>query len=124
MSPETLTAPRVVLTSRSSDPAYQPVVAAYRGGMPVTQIAAESKCTPMLVRKMLGEAGLLERRRGRPWPYSSKTEQLIASAYQAGATMAELVQLHGGSNRTIGYVLQHRGVRIRNRGRRANRGPR
>src|SRR5688500_12081983 len=103
---------------RVRDPAHAAIVAAYRSGMTVAEIAAESRCTPMLIRKVLGEAGLLGPRRGRPYPYDSAAEDLIARAYAEGATMAELVRRFGGTNRMISYILDHRGIPRRPRGRR------
>ena len=100
------------------DPAHAAIVAAFRAGMSVEQIAAESRCTPMLIRKVLGEAGLLGPRRGRPYPYDSYAEDMIARAYAEGATMAELVRRYGGTNRMITYILDHRGIPRRPRGRR------
>lgn len=96
---------------------------AHRAGLSPDRIAEASRWTPMLVHKVLGEAGLLPPRRGRPYPYDARVEAQIASAYEAGATMAELVARHGGSNRTVSYVLEHRGIPTRTKGRRSKPRP-
>lgn len=95
------------------------VVEAYKAGMAIKDIANRSGCTPMLVRTMLGRAGVLGNRRGRPWPYDAETEGALAADYGAGASMAQLIARYGGSNRTIHHVLEHKGVHIRSRGRRS-----
>jgi hypothetical protein len=104
--------------SMSHDPAERAIVAAHRAGSSVQEIADSTGCTPMLVRTVLGEVGVLGRRRGRVWPYDAATEEVIARAYGQGVTMAQLIRAHGGSNRTIRHVLDHKGVPVRNRGRR------
>ena len=96
----------------------QVVVQAFRAGVPVEDIARRSGCSPALVARVLGEAGLMDPRRGRRWPYDATVERHIAIAYAAGATMAQLVSRFGGSNRALHQVLEHHGVPIRQSGRR------
>jgi hypothetical protein len=96
----------------------QAVVHAFRAGMAVVDIARSSGCSPSLVRRVLGEHGLIAPPRGRPWPYDATTERHLAIAYSAGASMAEIVARFGGNNRSIRQVLDHRGITVRPAGRR------
>jgi transposase-like protein len=96
----------------------QIVVQAFRAGMSVEEIARGSGCSPSLVRRILGDQGLLDPPRGRPWPYDAAAERDLAASYAEGATMAAIVERFGGNNRSIRAVLEHRGVRVRPAGRR------
>jgi uncharacterized protein (DUF433 family) len=96
----------------------QSVVQAFRDGLSVEDIAQGSGCSPALVRRILGDHGLIDPPRGRRWPYDPTTERHLAVAYAAGASMAEIVDRFGGNNRSIRAVLEHRGVPVRPAGRR------
>lgn len=97
-------------------PVEQRLVEAYRRGMTLEEIAERSRCTPMLIRRVLGEAGVLPPRRGRRYPFDPHVEEAIAVAYAAGASMEQIRARHGGTNRVIRYVLDHRGITVRPRG--------
>jgi hypothetical protein len=94
------------------------IVAAFRSGMSIPEIARRSGLTPALVRTVLGDAGLVLRPHGRRWPYDARTEPRVAGDYASGATMPEIVARYGGNHRSIHHVLEHRGVRVRPAGRR------
>lgn len=94
------------------------IVAAYRNGETIAQIARRHQCSTAPVRRVLLEAGEALRPTGRRWPFDRATEEEMVAQYEAGITLEQLVTLHGGTNRSVRLALVNRGVAIRRPGRR------
>jgi transposase-like protein len=92
------------------------LVAAYRAGATVEELAASHDCSVTTVRSVLEGEGLALRARGPRSPLEGREAEL-ASAYEAGATVRDLAERFGANQRTIRKVLAERGVTMRPPGR-------
>jgi uncharacterized protein (DUF433 family) len=93
------------------------IVAAYRAGATIAEIAKRFECSTKPVRDALVRAGVERRGPGRPRSVAGQ-EEAIAAAYEAGATTTELAALHNVSHRLIARICQEQGVVLRPQGRR------
>jgi transposase len=93
------------------------VVAAYRGGATVEELAERYDCSTTTVRSVLRAEGADTRARGPRSPLEGR-EAEVAAAYVAGGTVRGLAEHFGANGRTICKVLADQGVPMRSRGRR------
>ena len=88
------------------------LVAAYAGGATVEELAERHGCSTTTVREVLAGEGVELRARGPRSPLEGREEQ-VAAAYEAGATVRELVDRFGANQRTVRKVLAAHGVTMR-----------
>jgi excisionase family DNA binding protein len=94
------------------------VIAAYKSGATIDEIADRYGVSKRPIRRILQAADIRPRTRGWRSRYTPATERKIATAYAAGATLAELATQFGGSQRSIRRACVNHGVPIRPTGRR------
>ena len=103
--------PRRLLVGDEAD-----LARAYEQGATVEELAAAYGCSTTTVRDVLAEGGVELRRPGPRNPLEGR-EHEVAAAYEAGATVRELVDRFGANQRTIRKALADRGVAMRPPGR-------
>jgi predicted transcriptional regulator len=91
------------------------VVRAYEAGATVTELASTYGCSTTTVREVLQERGVELRNRGPRSPLDGRHAE-VAAAYEAGATVRELVERFGANQRTVRKVLADAGVVMRRTG--------
>jgi Mor family transcriptional regulator len=91
------------------------VVRAYEAGATVTELAARYGCSTTTVRDVLELRGVARRARGPRSPLDGREAEVVA-AYEAGATVRELVDRFGANQRTVRRVLADAGVVMRRTG--------
>ena len=91
------------------------VVAAYEAGATVTELAARHGCSTTTVRDVLAARGVERRARGPRSPLDGREDE-VAAAYEAGATVRDLVDRFGANQRTVRKVLAEAGVVMRRPG--------
>jgi transposase-like protein len=92
------------------------LVAAYRGGATVEELAERHGCSVTTVRTVLEGEGVALRARGPRSPLEGREAEL-AAAYDSGATVRDLADRFGANQRTIRKALADRGVTMRPPGR-------
>lgn len=108
--------PRRLLVGQESE-----LAAAYDAGSTVQELAARFDCSTTTVREVLAEAGVRLRARGPRSPLAGREAEVVA-AYEAGATVRDLVDRFGANQRTVRKVLADGGVVMRRPGRRPGEG--
>lgn len=103
--------PRRLLVGQEAE-----LVAAYEAGATVEELAARHGCSVTTIRLVLGGEGVELRPPGPRSPLDGR-EREVAAAYEAGATVRELVDRFGANQRTIRKVLGEQGVSMRRPGR-------
>ena len=96
------------------------LVAAYEAGATITELASRFDCSRTTVADVLRDAGLTLRPRGPRSPLDGREAEVVA-AYEAGATVRELVEQLGANQRTVRKVLSDAGVVMRRVGPRSPR---
>lgn len=91
-------------------------MAAYAAGDTVEVLAERYGCSTTTIRDVLEGEGVDRRHRGPRSPFEGR-EHEVAAAYEAGATVRDLVDRFGANQRTIRKALQDEGVVMRPRGR-------
>ena len=102
--------PRRLLVGQEAE-----LVAAYEAGATVEELAAEHGCSTTTIREVLAAEGVTLRSPGPRSPLEGREAEL-AAAYEAGATVRELVDRFGANQRTVRKVLAEQGVVMRRRG--------
>ena len=102
--------PRQLLVGQEDE-----VVRAYEGGATVTELASRYDCSTTTVREVLQANGAQLRARGPRSPLEGR-EAEVAAAYEAGATVRELVERFDANQRTVRKVLADAGVVMRRTG--------
>jgi Mor family transcriptional regulator len=92
------------------------LVAAYRSGRTVEELAAAHECSVTTIRAVLEGEGVTLRARGPRSPLEGREAQLAAD-YASGATVRDLADRYGANQRTIRKALAERGVAMRRPGR-------
>lgn len=92
------------------------VVAAYAGGETVEVLAERYGCSTTTIREVLEGEGVDRRRRGPRSPGEGR-EHEVAAAYEAGATVRDLVDRFEANQRTIRKALRDQGIVMRPSGR-------
>lgn len=103
--------PRRLLVGQEAD-----LVTAYAGGATVQDLAGRYDCSVTTVRDVLSAEGVALRPPGPRSPLAGR-EAEVAAAYEAGATVRELVERFGANQRTVRKVLAGQGVVMRRPGR-------
>ena len=91
------------------------VATAYEAGATVAELAATYGCSTTTVCDVLAARGVELRSRGPRSPLAGR-EGEVAAAYEAGATVRELVVRFGANQRTVRKVLADAGVEMRRTG--------
>ena len=91
------------------------VVRAYEAGATVTSLASTYGCSTTTVREVLQAQGVELRSPGPRSPLAGREAEVVA-AYEAGATVRELVDAFGANQRTVRKVLADAGVVMRRTG--------
>ena len=104
--------PRRLLVGREDE-----LIAAYEGGATIVDLAARFDCSRTTVADVLRERGVGLRARGPRSPLDGREAEVVA-AYEAGATVRELVGRFDANQRTVRKVLADADVAMRPPGRR------
>ena len=91
------------------------LAASYTGGATVEELAARYDCSVTTVRDVLEAEGVERRPPGPRSPLEGR-EAEVAAAYEAGATVRDLVERFGANQRTVRKALAGHGVVMRRRG--------
>ena len=94
------------------------VVAAYGSGATIIELAARFECSRTTIADVLRSRGIELRARGPRSPLDGREEEVVV-AYEAGATVRELVERFDANQRTVRKVLAEAGVAMRPPGRRS-----
>ena len=91
------------------------VVRAYEAGATITELGVRFECSRSTIADVLHARDVDLRARGPRSPLEGREAEVVA-AYEAGASVRELVERFGANQRTVRKVLTDAGVVMRRTG--------